>query len=54
MNKFMLSAIFWLLVATYRQDTNIEGFAYLLAIVNYTIYAIAQFIEWRNNDSSKV
>ena len=44
--KFILSAIFWLLVAMYRQDTNIETFAYVFATVNYFMYVGTQFIEW--------
>jgi len=45
-NRFILSAIFWLLVAIYREDANMEAFAYPLAIGNYVVYVATQFVEW--------
>ncbi len=47
-SKFILSAIFWVLVAWYRQDTIIEGFALAAAVVNYGLYVATQFIEWNS------
>jgi hypothetical protein len=43
--KFILSAIFWVLIAMY--DTSIEDFAYILAIVNYVLFVLTNWTEWR-------